>query len=76
MNEYPPSSEQGETASNRGGIGNPPFFVTRMQCVDPGARSGVLLQKSPPKWRAGDVVSLDNDYGHHMKRLSVIKGAA
>ena len=35
MNELPPAQNRGETASNRGGIGNPPFFVTRLQCVAP-----------------------------------------
>ena len=57
-------------------IGNPPFFVTRLKYVGPALDLVSCYKKARRSGGPGDVVSLDNDYGHHMKRLPVIKGAA
>ena len=70
-----PSSEQGETASNRGGIGNPPFFVTRLQSVGPALDLGSCHKKARRGGGPGDGASQHNDHGHHMQPLFVIKGA-
>ena len=58
------------------GLGNPPFFVTRLQCVDPALDLVSCYKKARLSGGPGDGEYQYNDHGHHMQRLFVIKGGA
>ena len=64
----------GNCVEQGGGLGNPPFFVTRLQRAGPALDLGSCYKKARHGGGPGDGVSQYNDHGHHMQRLFVIKG--
>ena len=64
-----PSSEQGGTASNRGGTREPfLFYGLPLQCLHQRYIWGVATKKPAEVGGPGDGVSQHNPDGHHMQR--------
>ena len=74
MKEYP-KLRTGGNCVEQGRDWDPPFFVTRLQCVGQSLDLGSCHKKARRGGGPGDGVSKHSDHGHHMQRLFVIKGA-